>query len=47
MSLNGTEAEVKLNFHEEGERMVRDVDEAYWRDYFETHNARRFKELVS
>lgn len=27
--------------------MVRDVDEAYWRDYFETHNARRFKELVS
>ena len=27
--------------------MNREVDEAYWRDYFETHNARRFKDLVN
>jgi hypothetical protein len=27
--------------------MTRNVDEAYWQDYFRTHNERRFEELVT
>jgi SnoaL-like domain len=46
MSLNGLESEVKLNFQEEGRSMVTHVDEAYWQDYFRTHNEGRFRMFV-